>query len=688
MKDQRRLLHRLIAMGVLLVLSVVIMAGNLFHLQVVRGAEYQELADRRLSRTVSVRASRGEILDRYGRPLVTNRMAFSLSIDYLFWDQETQNDTILRLAALCQQNGAAYEDTLPISDAAPFSYSSEDSSEREQLSTYLEDELEQPADLTAEEAMAALIEEYEIDETLTPAEQRIIAGGRYQMVQTQFSMYNNYTFASDVSIDLVSQVEEQSRNFPGVEVQVDEVREYQTDSAAHILGWTGPIYREEYEQLREEGYALNAIIGKDGIERVMEEYLRGIDGEQTVETNISGQVVEETETKAPEPGNNVMLTLDIRLQEAVEQALEEGILELRSNPPSSSGSGSQTEGGAAVVIEVDTGEILAMASYPTYSLETIHEDYNELSQDPLTPLFNRAIAGAYAPGSTYKLVTAIAGLEEGVITTDTIIEDEGRYTRYEDYQPQCWLYRQYRRTHGRINVTGALRDSCNYFFYEVGYRLGGATMESYAKLFGLGSTTGIELAGESAGMVAGPTNSELFGSEWLPGNDLSAAIGQSDHQYTVLQIANMVATLCNGGDRYGLHLVKSVKSNDFSETVLEKQPELVESIDIDPENLEAVLTGMNDVVNEGGTAASVFRNYPIQIGGKSGSSQTGSSEEDAHGVFVAFAPYDDPEIVVCVVGEHAGGGSNVAYIVRDILDAYFFQEGGNTEIVPEYQLQP
>ncbi|MBQ3091051.1 MAG: penicillin-binding protein, partial [Clostridia bacterium] len=395
-------------------------------------------------------------------------------------------------------------------------------------------------------------------------------------------------------------------------------------------------------------------------------HLHGIDGKETLVTDITGEVVQRYVSTPPQPGDNCFLTIDLDLQEVAEQALAETIEGIRAKGAvSRTGTGADAEGGAVVVIDVDTGEILAMASYPTYSLETYRADYNEMLQDPLTPLLNRATMGLYPPGSTFKMVTSVAALEEGIITPRTQIRDLGRYTYWDDYQPRCWIYKDTGRTHGLINVSEALKYSCNYFYYEVGRVMGIDILKAWASRLGLGQKTGIEL-GEYPGQIASPETIE----DWQGGLVLQAAIGQSAHLFTPVQLANYVATIVNGGTRYQPHLLKKVMDYSLTETVEEIEPTVLDQIDLQESTIQAVKQGMRGVVTEDGTASSVFLNYPIEVGGKTGSAQTRSGRS-AHGVFVSFAPYDDPEIAVCVVGEHAGSGGSVAPVCVAIYNEYF-----------------
>lgn len=736
--NRRSQMKRMTALCVALVVFVGLIVLRLADLQLVNGAAYRQQAQRTIVRTYSQPAARGEILDRYGRPLISNALGFSITFDYFAWDEETQNETILRLCEIAEEAGLEYHDSLPVSAAAPFSYtfSSLEDEEAKKIKTFFEDNRERwsvkiqrpktPSqkewrkeqdlktqcvtgvamaanaaspkaivrtleETSAGELMDLLREKYKIDETYNSAQARRIAGVRYEMEQQEFSAANNpYTFASQADVDTVALVKERSSLLPGVTITVDNVRQYNTTYASHVLGRVGKIWKEEYDELKDQGYGLNAILGKDGLEKAYESYLRGQDGKRSVETNSAGDVLAEREAEPAQPGDNIVLTLDLDLQAVAEESLARNIQQIRERNQYRRSGGWDAEGGAAVVIEVDTGGILACASYPAYNLETFSADFQTLMDDPLKPMFNRAVSGAYPPGSTFKPVTALAALESGVVTTQTRIRDAGPYMFYASsgYTPACWIWNDRRGSHGNINISEALKYSCNYYFYEASRLMGIETLNTYAKQLGLGQKTGVEIPGEVAGTLAGPESREARGGDpWMPGETLQAAIGQSEQQFTPIQMANYMATILNGGTHYQPHFLKQAMSYDYGEVVENYQPIVLDQMEIAPETIEAIKEGMRGVVTDDGTAASIFRNYPIAIGGKTGSAQTtGDRSRSAHGVFISFAPYDDPQIAVFVLVEHGGSGGNVAPIVRDIYDAYFGKQTDPSPLTPENSL--
>lgn len=521
---------------------------------------------------------------------------------------------------------------------------------------------------------------------MSETDARAVAGVLYELYyRNRITNWPLYYFAEDVDVDFITRVKE--LGLKGVEIETTSVRKYETDYAAHLLGRVAAMNADEvdYYMGLDDGYTQNDYVGREGAELAFESYLHGTPGERAIERNEDGKITssvwlpdEETgESLAPEPGDNVFLTIDIGLQQMVEDLLAERV----------PGLSDEVEGAACTVQLVDTGEILAAASYPTFDLETYVQDFTQNSTDPLKPLMNRAFQGLYPPGSTFKMITAIAGLEEGIIEPSTIIRDLGRYTYWTDVNPpQCWIYRQYRNTHGPVNVTKAIEVSCNYFFYDVGRRVGIDRLDEYAAMFGLGQKTGVELS-ESTGVVGGREFTESLGQTWYEGSVTSVAIGQESTQVTPIQLTNYISTLVNGGTRYSTHLLKTVKSSDFSQVVYEYEPQVQSEINIAPENLNAVTEGMRDLTTGEGSLANAFRNLPFEVGAKTGSAQV-SSTSNSNAVFVCYAPYDDPEIAISLVVEHGGSGSILASLAAEILAYYFTAPDGQSDITGENTLVP
>ena len=672
-----KLYIRIGLLGVLVIALLLSMTGQLYYIQIVQGDLHVLQNERTITRNVTIPAARGEILDRYGRPLVTNRLSYTLTLDAKrLQAQEDPNALIASLVTLCDAEGEAYLDTLPVSNP-PFVFEDMSSSQESWLSRYLKklewDSYEQlgPAGL-----MEKLCERFSIDmENTDPYMLRRIAGIRYELdLRAQLPTVSAYTFAADIGMTLVTKIKEQG--FPAVEVTTVPIREVRTDFAAHLLGRVGQIPEAELEHYLELGYARNEIVGVDGAEKAFEEWLHGSAGIRTEETNAAGKVQNVLYSQMPEPGKNVMLSIDIVFQELVERILEQNILSMRENNDTLQGK--EAEGGAAVVIDVKSGELLAAANYPTYSLQSFLADFPFLQEDPMTPMLNRAIAGTYSPGSTFKMVTASAALQNAAISVSETIHDNVVYTRYPSYQPRC------SGSHGRIGVADALKVSCNYFFYEAGFRTTIEKLVETAAQYGLGQPTGIELPAERLGYIAGPETSQILGVPWYPGDTLQASIGQGENKFTPLQLANYTATIANGGTHYSAHLLKTVKSYDYNETYYEAPVDILNTVDLDPAHMLAIQQGMRAVALPGGTAAGTFASYPVAVAAKTGSVQATGVPNNA--VFVAYAPYDDPQIAIAVVVEKGGAGSRVAPIAKDIFDAWFRLSDDSRDAAPENQL--
>ena len=672
MKAQNPLIRTAALCGCMAVIAGALIF-RMAQLQLVHGADYAEASQRKTLRSYAENASRGEIADRNGVALVSNDVGFVLVFDYYTWDKEKQNDVILQLINIMHAAGLSYYDSLPLSQAPPFAYTYEsaDAGDGARLYKFISQQKDWPEKPTPAMLFDLLCEKYQVDPKLTAQQKRMVIGVRYEMQRRDFSSYTPYIFADEVDINTVSLIAERSGQLPGVTIEVDDVRRYETTYAAHILGRIGPLDRDEYQQLKGEGYAMNDYIGKDGMEKALEGYLRGIDGTRSVETNIDGVILSEFISEEPKPGDNCLLTIDLELQKTAEDALRGTIENLRANARELSGR--DVEGGAVVVMDVHTGEVLAMASYPTYNLETFSQDFRDLVQDKSSPMLNRAIQSPYPPGSTFKMVTAVAGLEEGIITPKTRIRDQGRYMYYApNYTPACWLYRKNGGTHGNINVSQAIKYSCNYFFYDVSRQLGIERLNQYAKQFGLGQKTGIELSGEKAGNLAGPESREARGGpRWELGETIQAGIGQSEQQFTPIQICSYISAIANGGTRYRPHLLREIWNYSYTEKRKTIEPEVVDTVQMSESTRKAVFEGMLGVTTDDGTASSLFRNYPISVAGKTGSAQTVTGKRSDHGVFVSFAPYEAPEIAICVVGEYGGSGGNMAPVAIAVYNRYF-----------------
>ena len=667
--DSKRFTRRLIALGAAMFFCALVFVVTLFDAQIVNGDDYLDKSIRTNAKTETVKASRGILTDRNGKVLVSNRAVYTLNFDSSLVSSDELNDALLRVIELMNAQGVEIKDTLPLARTSPYAYDTANGSAKT-LVKYLvslkwineknvgDDGL--PTTLTGSALYLKLRSEYGIDETLPNSTVRTLIGLRYSLASAKMNGSTTFEFASDVDVSLISLIKD--GNYAGVQVDTSSVRVYETDYAAHVLGYTGSI--QDWDDYKDkDGYTLASTVGISGVENAFEDYLHGSDGKRLVTLNESGKITGELYPREPQPGGTVALTIDIDLQQVVEDTLAstiQGMIDKDSNE----------RGGAAAVIQVGTGEVLAMASYPTYDLETFNQDYDELVKDERLPMFNRATQGVYAPGSTFKLCTSVAALEEGIITPSTIIEDKGIYTYYVDPQPMCWIWRQAHTTHGRINVSQAIVDSCNYFYYEVGRLTGIKKLDEYATAFGLGQSTGIEI-GDVSGVLASPEWAEAHDREWTDGQTITAAIGQSYNLFTPLQLANYVATLVSGGEHYETHLLKNVKSYDNSRVVGVYGKGPLNDLNISDSTMAAVTKGMHDLTYD--SLRSAFSRCVVEAGAKTGSAQVGT--DIANGTFVAYAPYDDPEIAIAIVVEKGGSGSLLANAAVDIINAWFTRDG-------------
>lgn len=679
---------RLVAMAVILVVLLTVYLVFLYKLQIVEGEKYYNRSNEISSSTRSVTAARGNILDRYGRVLVSNSECYNLQIDTdKLFANEDPNAVILELVKMVQGFGDSYTDDLPISMEPPFEYAENMTAiQRTMLEAYFKRQELDP-NSTAVELMSYMRTRYSIDNSYTAEEMRIIAGVRYSINVRYAVNTADYIFVEDASMQLISSIMEQK--LAGIEVSRAYVREYSTEYAAHILGYTGLMTQEEYERYSLLDYANDAMVGKDGIEYAFESYLHGQDGEVKETRNASGTILATEYIKEPVPGNHIYLTIDSVLQEQTERILASGVEDLIKTyaqaRAEAAGRGEpydpefkdEITGAAAVVVDVRTGEPLAMASWPTYDVSTVVEKYAELLETPNAPLFNRALMGAYAPGSTFKPCTAIAALTKGIINTEYKVKCEGVFTKYaaDGYAPECWIWAE-GYTHPEENVTTAIRDSCNYFFYTIGNDLGVDDMGEFAHNFGLGVSTGIELVETTGNMSNQANHSDYTGTEWRIGDTLQAAIGQADSVFSPLQMAEYCATVANGGTRYSASILKAIRNYDYTEKLYERQPEVLSTVETADYNWAAVHEGMWLVLNDYINAKNVLQWYDcaLKVAGKTGTAQKGENIQN-DGLFMCYAPYDDPEVAIFVVVERGGSGASVQFIARQIMDAYITIRG-------------
>ena len=672
---------------VLTYLVGIILIAQLFNLQIVHGAEYREQSNTRLTRESTLEAARGSILDKTGNTLVTSSMKFDLELYKTKIDTQTLNQAIWNIVQVLEKYGVSYVDTFPIK-INPIEFTIAD----EQLANWKKNNnLEE--NITAEEALNKFKEKYDIESNNIEQIRKIIAI-RYAIVQNGYSSTKALKIASDIPREAVAEFSENGDKFPGINIVVQPQREYPKGSlASHILGYASQISSDEYET-RKDTYDQNDIIGKTGIEYVFEEYLRGKNGTKQIDMAVDGTITAEYISEEAIAGADVVLTIDSNLQQITENALAANIQKIASG---GFGQVYDAKAGSCVVMNVNTGEILAMANYPNYTPSEFvggisNENWAKYRDNEAKPLVDRAIQNSYSPGSTFKMITAIAGLESGVINLNTTINDVGQYKKYRDYQPKCWIFSDYGRGHGWLNVSGAIEKSCNYFFYETADRMGIDNLVKYAKYFGLGGKTGIELPGETSGVLSSKeTKQKLYPNEvWGPGDTLQSAIGQLYNEFSPVQMARYISMLANGGHKIDVSIIKTIRKadgteasrdeiNQFVNAKLGLQEEESEDLQINQNYLNAILEGMKSVTTDTeGTAYVRFKDFNISVGGKTGSAEAPNNQ--VHAWFVGFAPFENPEIAIVVMVENGGHGNYTAEVVRDIMAEYF---GMNTQDVEE-----
>ena len=625
-----------------------------------------------------VRAARGDILDSSGNKLVGNRASYDVTINhYILLGTPNPNQLIREMVELCNELGVEYNDHFPVTKTRPFTYTLDEynSAWRGYFQTFLHERDEMDSDISAPLLISTLRKSYGIPEDWSDELARQIICVRYELSLRNYTSLPLYVFLSDAPDEGRAAILE--LNIPGMNVEATTVREYYTTLAAHILGYTGAMDASQWEYYKNlPGYSMDAEVGQSGFELAFEEYLHGQDGARIDTFTQDGTLVNSYYSPAPIPGNNVEVTIDLELQAAAEAALEKQINKLK-NDPDVKKAGHDVQGASVVVMDVKTGRILACASYPTYNLATFREDYDTLKEDKLKPLYNRALQAAYPPGSTYKMSMVVAATNAGVINMDSEIEDLGLFDKYAPgFTAECLIFSQVGLTHGHVNAAQALCVSCNYFFYALAdddnFKL--EHMEQTAMGLGLGVSTGVELP-ENVGQRANQeTKKKLYKENitWTRVDQVQAGIGQSDNRFTPLQLCVYVNTLANRGTRYAATFLNRVVSPDYRNLIFENQPEILNVLEINNDAYLSYTEGMKLVASDPtGTAYKVFGTYPIQISAKTGTAQIGINGASDHGAFVCFAPSDNPQISIAVLGERAGSGSSMGWVAKDILNQYF-----------------
>ena len=622
----------------------------------------------------TVKAARGEILDRNGNVMVGNRASYDLVFNnFVLTNSDDPNGHLLRLVKMAQKLGVDYIENFPITEDRPYEYTLAEQSAAWQ--GYFQDylwELDIDSDISASRLMEELRSRYKIPEDWSDADARAVVGLRYELkLRTDITNLSSYVFLADVPDDILNAILE--LNVPGLDAAASTTREYYTTYAAHILGTYAAMNSDDWKVYKEKGYKMDDKIGKTGLEKAFEEYLHGTDGRLAKVVDKNGNIVSQYYVKEPVAGHNVETSIDLGLQMVAEETMKEIHQTLvETNGTDGGGNGADIEGMACVVMDTRTGEVLACASYPSYDPATYNKMYNELMENPLKPTRNRALMEAYPPGSTFKVAMSIAGLESGKIDRYTQIRDDGVFTKYAGSSPKCLVYSRTGGTHGYLDVAGALRVSCNYFYYMLGDWMDWDDVDPVVKNLGLGEHTGIEL-GENIGQRANEETKKknYSGSDahWYAMDQVLASIGQSDHRYTPMQLCSYVSAVANKGTRYAATFMKRVVSADYATLVEENTREVLSVTKMSNDTVEAVFDGMRQVVTSG-SAASAFKGFDIKVCGKTGTAEheTGGS---SNGAFICFAPMDNPEIAVAVYGEKAGSGAYMARVARAVMEYYF-----------------
>ena len=679
---ERKIRFRVSLLFVFVAVLVGLFVLRIYKLQAAQTEETIQLANS-LTFQTRVDAARGQILDRNGTVLVTNRASYDLvMINFVFFNGPNPNESLIELLDTCRELDIEVQHHLPVTETRPYEYT------KEQLGAtwlgYFKQYLrhrELDSDITASTFMECLREDYNLPEDLTDDEAYLLIAVRFELELRSIDTMplDNYVLAEDVdSEDLAAIIE---LGIPGVIVQTSTVREYKTPYASHLLGYTTKMSAEAYENTYKAlGYAMDAEVGREGVELAFEEYLHGEDGWMNTTITSTGEILGQEYTK---------------VQEIAYKSLEKWILELRENGARGDGfAGTDAMGGAVVVMDVKTGEVLASASYPTYDANTFAEMYDELAADPNKPLINRCINAQYAPGSTYKMVTAITAMEYAGITPWYTVVDEGSFTKFEGqgYAPACHIFRSSGRTHGTEDLKDALADSCNYYFYDVGLQCKTDDVDYVASMMGLGEPTGIELV-EFAGQRANKESKArtFAGTQleaWVDGDKLQASIGQSLNEFTPMQLAVYCSTLANQGTRMKATYLRRVVSWDFRDLLAESKPEVVSRLEISDTTHLAIQEGMIEATKIGKTADPFGESfYPITVAAKTGTAQHGDGSQSDNASLICYAPVEDPQVAIAIYVENGAVGGKLSYIAMDIFDAYFSQTGKYETVFGENEVR-
>ena len=654
---------------------------RLIFLQLVNGDDFKSQATNTTDYKFTVTAARGDIVDSRGERIATSVTGYNVVLNKLLMGDEDLDGMLQKIVELLRANGESWNDTLLISQpdaAGNYTFTAEEGSTRDQKAlAAMKGNLGLQQYATANDVMEKLVEDYDLA-SYPLSWQRTLGGIHYEMQLQAFSNVNNFIMAENVSEATVATIKEHSLSLPGVEIVETSTRSYEQSTVLpHVLGRVGKITAEKWKvtdengqttyPLREKGYNMNDIIGISGLESAYEDELRGKDGVETITRNSDGVIVDTALTTVPEPGHTVQLTIDSRFQKAVDKALAENIDMI--NRVYNTGS-MKAAAGAAVVLDVKDGSVLAASNYPSFDQNLYATQYSEYSADESLPLFNRALQGLYTPGSTFKPAVAIAALDTGLINRYSTVNCTRVYTYYKDYRPKCT---QHGHGNGPIDVVNAIKWSCNVFFYDVGRRLTSDVYDAYAYKLGLGQRTGVEV-GEATGHLTTKND-----SNYMESLDIQAAIGQGNTVVTPVQLATYAATIANRGTRYRTHFVKAILDSNTGEVLQETQPEVMDVIEDKGETFDLIQQGMIGVSQ----TISALANYPYTIACKTGTPQrsegyySGSSYRHyTNTMMIAYGPTEDAQIAIGIVVEYGGGGARAGNLMADIFNAYFAMQDG------------
>lgn len=649
---------------ILLIFIAFIYVLRLIDWQIVNGQKYFELANMNNVFTIKTEPLRGEILDCAGVPFAQNILEYNVVIDRFAINANDENDIIESLIKLFKEKNEKFEDPLPILlDEKTNTYVFMNDKDDEIKDLKSKNRLNLNSYASAEDCINKICTKFNYWDERDLSLRRDVASVKYGMLENGYyqAMNTSYTFAKDIKPQILSVICEKYQGIGAIRISLSPRRELvNADVIPHVIGFTGKMSAEQFDIFKNKNdYTVEDVVGKSGIEASMESYLKGKRGERKVEISKDGKLLNTVESISAVPGNTIFLTINSNLQKVANASLEKYVKLAHATHGDCNAAG-------VAVINPRNGAVLALSTYPNYDQKKFLEDksyYDAVSKDRIVPLFNRALNGAFPPGSTFKPLDAIAALQEGVVTEKDMVTCHRIYC-----YPGSNFTNKCLGNHGSIPLRVAMARSCNVYFSEIGRRAGIDSINKYCKLFGLGVKTGIELP-ESLGVIAGPEHSRSVGKVWDKRLTIKAAIGQYDNLFTPLQLATYVATIANGGHRYKTHIVKKITEYKRNKVILEnsvEKPEILAETNVSSQNVEIVKNAMRAVATSG--TAAMFSRYRVPIAAKTGTAQCTGSD---HTLFICFAPYEKPEIAIAVVIEHGAKGFASKGVAKDILDVYF-----------------